>query len=115
MLCTSSRFTLEKPKEHYMNDVLNTYGLTKRDLGQCGKVKYLLTVTSLGPALISKENNFRITGDRNSRINLVIDNTKITDRYKNFKILMFKEAIKINEANPTLNTGLRASTELQLF
>ena len=35
--------------------------------------------------------------NRNSRINLVTDNSNIIHRYKNFNILLFKEAIKINE------------------
>ena len=46
---------------------------------------------------------------------LVIDNTNIMDCYKSFNILFFKEAMKINEKKPTLNTGLKASKELQLF
>ena len=42
--------------------------------------------------------------NRNSRINLAI-----------VTILLFKEAKKINETKPTLNTGLKASKELRLF
>ena len=53
--------------------------------------------------------------NRNSRINLVIDNTIIIDRYKNVKILLFKEALKINERKPTLNKRLKSSNELQFF
>ena len=51
----------------------------------------------------------------NSHINLVIDNTNLINRHKSFNILLFKEAMKINERKPTLNTGLKASKELQLF
>ena len=46
---------------------------------------------------------------------LVIDNTNIIYRYQNFNIILFKEAMKINEIKPTLNTGLKPSKDLQLF
>ena len=65
--------------------------------------------------LFSNDNNIGNADDRNARINLVIDNANIIDRYKEFNILLFKEALKINERKPTLNTGLKASKELQLF
>ena len=52
---------------------------------------------------------------RNSRINLVIDNTKIIHRYENFNIILFKKTMKINKRKPTLNTGLKVSNELQFF
>ena len=48
---------------------------------------------------------------RSSRINLVRMNTRITDRHKNWNVLLFKEATKIKEIEPTLNTGLKASKE----
>ena len=50
-----------------------------------------------------------------SRINLVQMNTRIIDRHQNWNILLFKEAIKTKEKKPILNTGLKASKELQLF
>ena len=53
--------------------------------------------------------------NRNSRINLVIDNTNKIDRYKNFNTFLFKEALKIDERKPFLNTGLKVSKELQFF
>ena len=71
------------------------------------------SITSLGPPLFSNDSNIERADNRNLHINLVIDNTKIIDRHKSFN--MFKEAMKINERKPTLNTGLKASKELQLF
>ena len=50
-----------------------------------------------------------------SRINLVQMNTRIIDRHQNWNILLFNEAIKTKEKKPILNTGLKASKELQLF
>ena len=89
--------------------------VVKDHLDQCVEVQYLLNITSLGPALFSNDSNIENADNRNSRINLAIDNTFIIDRYKNFNILLFKEALKINERKPTLKKGLKASNELQLF
>ena len=52
---------------------------------------------------------------RSSCVNLVQMNTRTIDRHKNRDVLPFKEAIKIKEIKPALNTGLKASKELQLF
>ena len=49
------------------------------------------------------------------RIELVQNNTTIIDRHNNWNILNFKEALKIKELKPCLNSGLKASTEFQLF
>ena len=37
------------------------------------------------------------------------------DRHKNWNILLFKDVLKIKELNPILNSGLKATKELQLF
>ena len=52
---------------------------------------------------------------KTSCINLVQMNTRIIDCLKNWNILLFKKAIKIKEKKLILNTGLKASKELQLF
>ena len=52
---------------------------------------------------------------KSSHVNLVQTNTRIIDRHKNGNVLLFKEGIKIKEIKSTLNTGLKASKELQLF
>ena len=107
----------EKPKERYMN-VLNTHGVIKI-------LRWKITSTSvlkcstywiiLFPALFSNDSNIGRAENRNLHTNLVIENTNIIDRYKNFNFLLFKEALKIDETKPTLSTGLKASNELQLF
>ena len=78
-------------------------------------MQYLFTITSLGPALLSNGSNIGYADNRNSSINLIIDNTNIIDRYKNFNIFLLKEALKIYERKPTLNKGLKGFKELQLF
>ena len=61
----------------------------KNHLDQCVEVQYLLYITSLVPELFSDDNNIGSTENRNSHINLVIVNTKVIDRYKNFSIDFF--------------------------
>ena len=108
----TERTLYERCLEHAWSD---QNSVVKDHLDQCLEVQYLLNITSLGPALFWSDSNIRNADNRNSRINLVIDNTIIIDRYKNFNILLFREALKINERKPTLNKGLKASTKLQLF
>ena len=59
----------------------------KNHLDQCVEVQYLLNIASLCPALFSNDNNIGNAGNKNLRINLVIDNTDIIDHYKTFNIL----------------------------
>ena len=75
----------------------------------------LTYVWKLTPSLLTNniiDNEFDL---RSSHVNLVQMNTRIIDHHKNCNVLLFKEAIKIKETKPTLNTGLKASKELQLF
>ena len=89
--------------------------IMKNHLDQCVEVQYLLNISNLGPALSSNDNNNENADNRNSRINLVIDNTNIIGRYESLNILLLKEALKINETKPILNIGLKASKELELL
>ena len=66
--------------------------------------------TSSGP--IQNSDKFDL---RTECINLVQDKTEIINRHRNWNIILFKEALKIKELNPILNSGLKASKELQLF
>ena len=81
-------------------------------LNQHVKVQYLLNITSLILALFSNDSNIGNADSIHSRINLVTDNTNIIDRYKNFNIRLFKEALKINGRKSTLTTGLKTSKKL---
>ena len=49
------------------------------------------------------------------RYNTIINNTKILNVESNWLKLLFLEAYYIKSYNPELNTGVRASRELQLF
>ena len=48
-------------------------------------------------------------------VNQIRDNTIVLDRCNNWNELLFKEALMIKRHFLTLNTGLRALKELQLF
>ena len=48
-------------------------------------------------------------------VNQTRDNTIVLDRCNNWNELLFKEALMIKRHCPTLNTGLKALKELQLF
>ena len=87
----------------------------KNHFDQCVEVQYLFDIAGLGPALFLNDSSTGNAENRNSRISLIIDNTNIIDCYKNFNIVLFKEALKINERNPTLNKSLKVSKELPLL
>ena len=52
---------------------------------------------------------------RHININIVKNNVWIIDSHSNWKVLLYKEAIKIKKLKPLLNIGLKASKELNLF
>ena len=108
----TERTLYERRVEHGWSD---QNSVVKNHLDQCFEVQYLLNITSLGPALFSNDSIIRNADNRKLHTNLVINNAIIIDRYKNFNILLFKEALKINERKPTLNKNLRASKKLQYF
>ena len=76
----------ERPVKHAWAD---QNSVMKNHLDQCVEVQYLLYITSLVPELFSDDNNIGSTENRNSHTNLMIDNTKVIDCYKNFIIDFF--------------------------
>ena len=80
-LCGKNRKKViyERRVEHAWSD---QNSIVKNHLDRCVEVKYLLKITSSGPALFLNENNIGSADNRNSRINLAIDNTNIIDHYK---------------------------------
>ena len=87
-------------------------------LDDCIGVQHLFDTASLHSSLftssapIQNSDKFDL---RTTHINLVQNNTEIIDRHKNWNTLLFEEALKIKELNPILNSGSKASKELQLF
>ena len=88
-----------------------------KHLNHCTGVQHLFDIASLHLSLLHHQHLFKTDkfDFRAACINLVQDNTEIIDRHRNWNILLFKEALKIKELNPILNSGLKASKELQLF
>ena len=75
----------------------------------------MFNIAKITPSLFSYGIVDDVQDPRTSRINLAQMNTRIIDCHKNWNILLFKEAIKIKEKKPILNTGLKASKELQII
>ena len=89
-----------------------------KHLDDCTGVQHLFEIASLYLSLFTSSAPIQNSGKfdlRTRRIYLVHGDTEIIDRHKNWNILLFKEARKIKELNPILNSGLNASKELQLF
>ena len=70
----TERILYERCVEHARSDQNN---IVKNHFDQCVEVQYLINTTSLGPALFSNDNNIRNADNKNSCINLVVDNTTI--------------------------------------
>ena len=68
----------------------------------------MFNITKLTPPLFSDNIVVDLQNLRTSPINLVQISTRIIDSHNNWNILLFKEAIKIKEKKPILNTGLKA-------
>ena len=80
--------------------------------GKTELILYERTVEHASSAPIPNTDKFDL---RTARINLVQHNTEIIDRNRNWNDLLLKEALKIKELNPILNSGLKACKALQLF
>ena len=89
-----------------------------KHLNHCTCVQQLFDIASLHSSLFTSFSFFHNSDKfdlRTSHINLVQDNTEISDGQENWNILLFKEALKTKKLNPILNSGLKAYKELQLF
>ena len=98
---TDNKSTVYKHLKYYTDGVQHLFDIAYLDSS---------LFTSSSPIQNSDKFNFRT-----SYINLAQDNTEIIDRLKNWNTVLFKEALKIKELNPILNSGLKVSKELLLF
>ena len=109
----TERTLFERSEEHAWKD---KNSVVFNHLNDCHGVQHIFNMNRIAPSLFSDIDNVDDAQDiRASYINLVQHNTRIIDRHPNWNILLFKEAIKIKERKPVLNTGLKASKELKLF
>ena len=110
----TERTLSERTTEHAWSSNDSTI---KFHLDSCDAFNDILCIHNMSPSLFS-DTWFSDAGSDNHRalrIELVQNNTTIIDRHNNWNILIFKEALKIKELKPCLNSGLKASKELQLF
>ena len=75
----------------------------------------LFTLSYLTPLLFLDNDSNNYFDIKPLETDLVQNNTRIVDWHRNWNILLFKEAIKMKEIPPSLNSGLKASKDLQLF
>ena len=115
---------LGKLRGLYSNEMLNMLGVTKivlliniylKDLNLFNGIQHMFHISKLTQSLFSDSIVDGLQDPRTSHINLVQMNTKIIDYHENWNIFLFKEAIKIKVKKAILNTGFKASKELQLF
>ena len=92
---------LAKQKEHYMKGQLNMLGLTitavYKHLNDCTGVQNLFDIASLHSLLFTSSVPFQNSDKfdlKTAHINLLQDNTEITDRHRDWNIV-FKEVLKI--------------------
>ena len=81
---------------------------------ECEHAQYLASLQNQFTLL----NDLRLRSDNLSPIEiLILNDYKIrhSTNSNNYNILAFLEALLINHNKPSLNTGLKASKELQLF
>ena len=69
----------EQCVEHAWSDQSS---IVKNHFNQCVDLQYLLNNTSLSPAFFPNDNSIGSADNRNSHINIVIDNTNTIDNIK---------------------------------
>ena len=69
----------------------------------CKGVSYLVELLNINNISVEREKIVR----KIFRVNIVKENTCITDKAKQWDILFFKEALKIKDKCPTFNSGLK--------
>ena len=102
----------ERCAEHAWND---KDSIVFNHLNECIGAQHMFEIGKLTLSLLTNNSIDHEFDLRSSRINLVQINTQIIDGHNNWNVILLKEAIKIKEIKPTLNTGLKASKKLKLF
>ena len=104
----TERTLWERINEHGYRD---NDSVTYDHVTNCKVVSYLVDLLNINNNSAERE-----TFDRKTfSVNIAKENTCIIDKARQWDILLFKEALKIKEKCPTLNSGLKASKELKLF
>ena len=103
----TNRTLHERTKEHaYAKGNKNEQSAIYEHLSLCTHYSHIADLFKIDTNSFNS-NQFNVSQIR--------DNTIILDRGNNWNVLLFKEALMIKKHRPTLNCGLTASKELQLF
>ena len=102
----TERTLYERSMEHAWYDKNSAI---RHHIDNCDALQYINRLMLMGDNSLSKEDI------RLGHINIVQQNLKVIDKSKNWSIILLKEAIYIKDRSPLLNSGLKASRELQLF
>ena len=97
----------ERTEKHaYPNKKSNEQSAIYEDLSTCPHFSHIVDLFN--------GNNHDVNCNKFD-INEIRSNTIVLDKADNWNELLFKEALQIKSHKPSLNTGLRAPKELQLF
>ena len=103
----TDRTLFERTEEHaYPSKKKNDQSAIFDHLSTCRHYCYIWDLFNLSINVVHK---------RKFDVNQIKKNTIVLDRCNKWNELLFKEALMIKKHCPSLNTGLRASKELQLF
>ena len=94
VLISAERTLHERCDEHAWNDKDSA---VFNHLNEFNGAQHMFDIGKLTPSLFTNNLIDHELDLRSTRINLVQMNTQITDRHKNWNILLFKEAIKIKK------------------
>ena len=103
----TERTLSEKTEEHaYPNKKSNEQSAIYEHLSTCPHYSHIVDLFSV---------NNHVVNCNKFDINQIRSNTIVFDKADNWNELLFKEALLIKSHKPLLNTGLKASKELQLI
>ena len=100
---------LEKHNEYYINVVLSMLGLIKQysrtHINECDGVKNIKNLMFLNTSL---DDGVTASDHCDININIVKDNIRMINSHRNWNLLLYKEAIKIEGLKPLLNISWKA-------
>ena len=77
-------------------------------VSNCSEFQYHKSLFEMPNCFTNETNSCLVSGQ-------ILMNTRVIDRARHWNILLYKEAFAIKKKRPTLNTGIKASKELQIF
>ena len=103
----TERTLFERTEEHvYSSKKKNNQSAIFEHLSTCSHYDHIWDLSIL---------NINDVHKKRFDVNQIRDNIIVLDRCKSWNELLFTEALMVKRHCPTLNTGLTASEELQLF